>query len=462
MIKVWRYWVVRPQAPLFAAPIALLSIALLSFSSSQASSTNVGRHNVGLMLLFFLPLLWLCSRRSQRALIGKDRLRFVTEVLTALGIGLVIAAPLFWVVPVLFPEPRLALAAVVLSAVVLVSLRPILRWLFRHKKFVEQLLVLGSGEMASKFWQEMASPKGALGGWDGSRPLSIAESTNGPAKSSDTGTPVTFDELREITLRDGISRIIVAEPNVHNSKALAVAILDCKLQGLEVEQAVESYEQLNAKVWLEGIRPDWLVYTVGFRPPKFYLQLKRVLDVACGIVLLVITAPLMALTALAVRLDSRGNVLFRQERVGWHGQTFMLLKFRTMRADAEKQTGPVWASEDDPRITRLGKWLRQARLDELPQLINVVRGEMSLVGPRPERPHFVAILNHKVPYYGLRHCVKPGVTGWAQVLYPYGASVEDAYEKLQYDLYYAKHMSIAFDLRILFATIRVVAFGRGR
>ena len=460
MIKVWQYWIARPQAPLLAAPLALLTTALLQFSFAQpvSISSTVGQ-SFALMLLLLLPQVWLCRPRSEAALVGRDRFRFLSEILSALGIGLIAATLLFWIFPNLFPGPRVAIAAVAFSTIVLISLRPILRWLFRRKKFVEGLLVLGSGEMASKFYRELScAAKSDFEKSSSASHLVISSET----ERADTGTAVTFDQLREITLRDGISRIVVAEPNVHNSKALAVAILDCKLQGLEVEQAVESYEKFNSKVWLEGIRPDWLVYSYGFRPPRYYLQLKRVLDIVCAFILLVLTAPFLALMALLIKLDSWGDALFRQERVGWHGKNFTLFKFRTMRQDAEQATGPVWAGVDDPRVTRLGKWLRKFRIDELPQLFNVVRGEMSLVGPRPERPHFVAMLNGCVPYYGLRHCVKPGVTGWAQVLYPYGASVEDAYEKMQYDLYYAKHMSLGFDLQILASTIQVVLFGRGR
>ena len=465
MIKVWRYWMLRPNAPLLAAPFALVLVALLHFSWAPRSFSlpEAFGQNFILLLLFLLPLLWLCRRKSAAALLSADYCVFLSEILCALGIGLIVATLLFWIFSNLFPGPRIALTAVALSALALISLRPFLRWLFRRRQFVEGFLVLGSGEMASKFSHELSGTKTAVSGHKLTGTLPSTQVLQYSSQDNPNGgTAVTFDELREITRRDGISRIVVAEPNVHSSKALAVAILDCKLQGLEVEQAVESYEKFNGKVWLEGIRPDWLVYSYGFTPPKYYLQLKRGLDVFSAFLLLIVASPLMALVALAIKIDSKGDALFCQERVGWHGKSFIVLKFRTMHDNAERTTGPVWAGANDSRITRLGKWLRKFRLDELPQLLNVVRGEMSLVGPRPERPHFVTLLKASVPYYGLRHCVKPGVTGWAQVLYPYGASVEDAYEKLQYDLYYAKHMSLGFDLRILIKTVRVVLFGRGR
>jgi lipopolysaccharide/colanic/teichoic acid biosynthesis glycosyltransferase len=186
------------------------------------------------------------------------------------------------------------------------------------------------------------------------------------------------------------------------------------------------------------------------------------IDVTVALLLLLFTAPLLALVAIAIKLDSAGRVLFRQIRVGLHGKTFTILKFRSMRTDAEFECGPVWAAVHDERVTRVGRLLRKFRIDEIPQAINVLRGDMSLVGIRPERPYFVEQLTEEIPFYNLRHYVRPGITGWAQVMYPYGASVEDAYEKLQYDLHYFKHMSMARDARILLKTIKTVLLGRGR
>jgi len=188
---------------------------------------------------------------------------------------------------------------------------------------------------------------------------------------------------------------------------------------------------------------------------------KRLFDIVLSLLLLLLLAPLLLATALAVRLDSAGPVLYRQQRVGRHGVPFTLLKFRSMRADAEKSTGPVWAQTNDPRITRVGRFIRKTRLDELPQLLNVLGGSMSMVGPRPERPHFVADLAQQIPYYNQRHIVKPGLTGWAQINYPYGNTVEDALQKLQYDLFYIKYRSLPFDLSIVINTIKTVVLRRG-
>jgi exopolysaccharide biosynthesis polyprenyl glycosylphosphotransferase len=210
-----------------------------------------------------------------------------------------------------------------------------------------------------------------------------------------------------------------------------------------------------------GMRPSWLIFADGFVKTRLTRAVKRTIDLILAVAGLLLTLPLMGLIALAIRLDSRGPVLFRQERVGQGGRIFVLSKFRSMNADAEERSGPVWASAHDPRVTRIGRILRKTRLDELPQLIQILRGEMSFIGPRPERPEFVQLLQREVPFYMERLSVKPGLSGWAQVRCPYGASVEDALEKLQYDLYYVKNLSPFLDLLILFSTIQVVLFGRG-
>jgi sugar transferase (PEP-CTERM system associated) len=239
------------------------------------------------------------------------------------------------------------------------------------------------------------------------------------------------------------------------------AILSCKLEGIEVEDWPNFYEKLMGKIHLTELRPSWLIFSDGFKKSNVTLAVKRAMDVLLAMVGLLLTLPLLPLLAALIRRDSPGPVFYRQERLGKGGRIFRLIKFRSMRCDAESTTGPVWAGEHDSRVTRVGRVLRRTRLDEVPQLINVLRGEMSLVGPRPERPAFVTQLQEKIPFYIHRLAMKPGVTGWAQVKYRYGSSVEDALEKLQYDLYYIKNRSVFLDLLILLHTVQVVLFGRG-
>jgi exopolysaccharide biosynthesis polyprenyl glycosylphosphotransferase len=235
------------------------------------------------------------------------------------------------------------------------------------------------------------------------------------------------------------------------------------MEGIRVVEAASLFEELSGRIALRDLRPSWLIFSSGFRKPRLLRSVKRGGEVALSIAALALAGPLIGLVALAIRLCCPGPVLYRQTRVGRDGRTFDLLKFRSMRQDAEAVSGPVWASaRNDPRITAVGRVLRKTRLDELPQLWNVLRGDMSFVGPRPERPHFVDKLRRVIPYYDERHGVRPGITGWAQVKFPYGSTLEDAEEKLEYDLYYVKHMSLALDIAIVLETFKVMLLGRGR
>ena len=240
------------------------------------------------------------------------------------------------------------------------------------------------------------------------------------------------------------------------------ALLECRLRGVRVEDWPTFYEKATGKILVTAVRPSWLIFSDGFvKTPRTEI-IKRLFDVTMSLVGLVLALPLMLVAAVAIKLESVGPVFYRQPRLGQNGCVFILNKFRSMRADAEKDSGPVWSVRKDPRITRVGAILRRTRLDELPQLFNVLVGHMSFIGPRPERPEFVAELQKQIPYYMERLAVKPGVTGWAQVRYEYGSSVEDAVEKLQYDLYYIKNLSLFLDLLIVLNTVQVVLFARGR
>jgi sugar transferase (PEP-CTERM system associated) len=237
-------------------------------------------------------------------------------------------------------------------------------------------------------------------------------------------------------------------------------VLDSKIRGIVIEDATSFYEKITGKILIQNLRPSWIIFSDGFNNNIHILVIKRFIDVILAAFGICVSSPLMLLIGILVRLESAGPVFFKQERVGENGKTFTLVKFRTMVADAEKETGPVWSQTIDPRVTRLGKILRRTGMDEIPQLFNVIKGDMSFVGPRPERPHFVTELQEKIPYYAQRLAVKPGITGWAQVQYGYGATLDDAVEKLQYDLYYIKNMSIFLDILIILSTIHKVIFAK--
>lgn len=269
----------------------------------------------------------------------------------------------------------------------------------------------------------------------------------------------TFDQLFEIAERYHVDTIAVC---LEDRRAVlpVQTLLDMKAMGLDIVDGHLLYEEESGRLSIDLLKPSALIFSAGFRRRIFTMVLKRVIDFVLSVIGLVLLFPLMLVVAGIIRLDSPGPVFYRQMRVGLRGQPYMIWKFRSMARDAEK-SGARWAVEGDPRISRVGRFLRKWRLDELPQLFNVLKGEMSLVGPRPERPVFVQDLRNSIPYYDLRHTVRPGLTGWAQTQFRYGSSAEDSHTKLQYDLYYLKNLSLGLDLRILVETIKVVIFGQG-
>jgi sugar transferase (PEP-CTERM system associated) len=268
------------------------------------------------------------------------------------------------------------------------------------------------------------------------------------------------ESLMAVHNEHNINRILLAG-NEPRKKEFAHELLLLRTRGLPVEDCHSFYERLVSKIAVGGLAPEWFMRSEGFRRDWVVVFAKRFVDLVAASLGLLLTAPITLITALAIKLDSRGPVLYRQERVGWNEKVFTIYKLRSMAEDAEAKGCPVWAAKEDLRITRVGRVIRKLRIDEIPQMFNVLKGDMSFVGPRPERPQFVQILSTKIPYYELRHSVKPGITGWAQISYQYSDSEHGAMEKLQYDLYYIKHMSIMFDLQIIFETLKVVILGNG-
>jgi sugar transferase (PEP-CTERM system associated) len=273
------------------------------------------------------------------------------------------------------------------------------------------------------------------------------------------GTPRQLSE--QVERHD--AKLVVLAGELNGDADLVNTLVGLRLKGVEVMDLPDFYEAATGQIPIQHVEDRWFLHARGFellhRPEM--QKVKRLFDVLAASFGFVLSLPLMVLVAALVKIESRGPALFRQERTGKDGKAFEILKFRSMSSDAEKGTGPVWASRKDDRITRVGRFLRLTRLDEIPQFINILRGDMSFIGPRPERPYFVEQLKKEIPYYAFRHAVRPGLTGWAQVKYRYGASTEDAVEKLKYDLYYVKNMSFGLDLRIMVKTLKVVLFARG-
>lgn len=267
--------------------------------------------------------------------------------------------------------------------------------------------------------------------------------------------------LTDLVLKEKVDEIVVAVTERRGGSMPLRELLDCKLRGVLVVDLSTHFEKTLGQIRLDAVNAGWLIFSDGFSQGWIRTLVKRVFDIVCAVVLIVLASPVMLVTALLILMESRGPVLYFQERVGLNGRLFRVIKFRSMRTDAEKDGQPRWASASDDRVTRVGRVIRKVRIDELPQLFNVLSGNMSLVGPRPERPYFVDQLTQEIPYFAVRQSIKPGVTGWAQVRYRYGASVDDAAEKLQYDLYYVKNHSLLLDLVVIFETVGVVLMGWG-
>jgi len=450
--------------------------------------------------------------------------RFVESAGSALALSLLAVFVLpTWGLPEVLDFPPLSTSqriqtlvfAMLSGFAVLYGWRSLFHWALRRANFGERVLILGGGKRARELAREIRErpdmgydlvglvpeggpDRGSVGGGRGARidegkapipmrprlvgstalagvgeapgererepgfrlerPAAIAAAERAEEAAPEPSEPAP--SLAALVARERVDLVVVALED--RRKALPIDdLLQVRLDGVSVLEQESVYERITGKIAVDALRPSYLIFNEGFSRNPGAAITKRAFDLTMAFVLLALTWPLMILTAIAVRLDSAGPILFTQERVGRDGRPFVLLKFRSMRADAEKATGPVWATQDDPRITRVGRFIRKTRLDELPQLVNVLAGHMSVVGPRPEREHFVAELAQKIPYFRQRHIVKPGLTGWAQINYRYGASFEDALQKLQYDLYYIKNQSLLFDLSILFNTVKIVLLRKG-
>jgi sugar transferase (PEP-CTERM system associated) len=368
-------------------------------------------------------------------------LGFVSLALSAVG----------FLYPNIMPGNGSALAGLIILTFTLLGWRGAYFWMVKQPFLRERVYVLGTGERAERLVTGLRE-RSTLGievvGWTGDVPGELTRDT------------VASHLLGVAKEKKGVHRVIVAMPNRRGTLPVE-ELLELRLGGVKVEEATSWLEKITGRIEVEQLYPSWLIFADGFRFSSVFRLLRRMLNFTVALMGLILSLPLLPFIVLAVRMDSSGPVLYRQQRVGRRGQVFYCYKFRTMRTNAEADTGATWASDDDPRITRVGKFLRSSRLDEIPQLWCVLKGDMHFVGPRPERPEFVEWLSKEIPYYGVRHVVRPGITGWAQVQYKYGNTLADAREKLQYDLFYIKNASLGLDFLIIFQTVKIVLLGRG-
>ena len=365
-----------------------------------------------------------------------------------------------------YPVPQLGFKRIYASEMLLMGF-VLSVWRVGFMRVIEQakihakVLIIGARSIGKLVAEQLCQQK-TLGmeviGFVGSSAGQVTLSYGNPTcVSLPVYSPQSISSLVE---SNGVDRILLAGGEAWGNH-VAEELVKLRMKGVPVEDCHSFYERLVSKIAIADLSPEWIVLAKGFRRDRVILLTKRVTDMMVSTLGLILSAPVALITAILVKLESPGPVLYRQQRVGQDGVHFTLYKFRSMTEDAESDKGPVWALENDPRVTRVGRIIRKLRIDEIPQMVNVLKGEMSFVGPRPERPFFVEKLKEKIPYYYLRLSVKPGITGWAQISYPYGDTEEGALEKLQYDLYYIKNISVFFDVQIIFESLKVILLGKG-
>jgi len=453
-LRLFSHYINLPTALTAVVELLVLLGAPLLVDSLRGYPTHWGTALVfALCALLALSAMGLYSAR-QRARLKGVVLRAGLAMLLALAMVVIVT----FFIPFLKPERQQLIEWGALSFALLVLSRLIGDRLVDENAFKRVVLVYGAGHRAQSLSQ--------LRRRSDQRGFRIAGYVSAP------GEPVLVDrdvksiepdeQLHDLAKQLGVDEIVVAMDDRRREFPVR-ELLDCRLAGIEVIDLVSFLERETGRVRLDVLNPSWIIFGDGFRRDPVRQASKRVFDVLAALALLVVTLPFILLTALAIMIEDgpRKPVLYRQRRVGLDGKVFNVLKFRSMTVDAEADGRPQWARTGDARVTRVGRVIRKVRIDELPQVFNVLRGDMSFVGPRPERPEFVSQFGETVPYYDERHCAKPGITGWAQLCYPYGASEKDAIEKLQYDLYYVKNHSLLFDLMILLQTVEVVLFGKG-
>ena len=425
----------------------------LTSSVAPVSSHVAQFYEVGLFVLLFLSAFFYRDLYDARACTEARSLfvRWCQSAVFAL-VGLLLAAA---VLPVeRFSVGRALVSAAIASCVVLVW-RHYVRKVFQKHRHLQRVLILGSSEPAKSVAREILDqriPGFHVAGFIGPKAL-LGVSLVNPKVIG------TYENLAEVLVLEDISTVIVAEEDRRQVLPMEI-LINYRLQGGSVFDHTEFMENSIGRIPLATVKPAWFVFSDGFSQSSLYLSAKRTAEILLSALGLILASPIMLVVALLTRLESRGPVLYRQERVGQGGRTFWMYKFRSMRENAEKASGAKWAEKNDPRTTRVGRLIRPLRIDELPQLWNILRGDMSLVGPRPERPEFVEKLAREIPFYQKRHVVKPGLTGWAQVNHHYGATMEDTRIKLEYDLYYIKRMSFLLDLFIILKTGKTILFDR--
>ena len=383
----------------------------------------------------------------------------VVRLLQSLGVACFILALVYFIFPLATINQKVFVLSILFLIIFITGWRLAYLNILNRGFFNENIIIVGSSDLSIAILHKIQTTLDC-----GYRIKAIFPDSDDDTKSKIFSKEVIFNYnismLRKIAVSSGVKKIVTVIKEQRGTFPMK-ELIECRTIGIEIIDGCSFYEHLAGKVLANKINPSWLVFSEGFKKSGIRIFLKRVEDIIGSLVALALLSPFLAITAVSIKINSKGPVLFTQNRMGRHTKGFSMHKFRSMVNDAEKRTGPVWAGKDDPRITRVGKVIRKYRIDELPQFWDVLLGRMSLVGPRPERKHFTDQLEKQIPFYTHRFLTKPGITGWAQVSYEYGATVEDSIEKLNYDLFYIKNMSLIFDVIIILRTIKIVIFGRG-
>ena len=390
--------------------------------------------------------------------VTSNRRELMLGLVQALGIAWAFLAFLFYFIPPLFIGRGVSVIAVPIVLASLLTWRILIHYLTGHPDIGEKILIVGTGTTAQATAKSVWERRDA-----GYRIVGFV--TENGAKPSEMPPKINLigsaDNLEQIIKREKINRVVIAVRERRGTFPTETLLKMSLAGNVNIEECTSFFERVTGQVHIDMVRPSWLIFGGRKRDTHLKTFFRELIHRSLALIGLVVSLPIAALTAILVKIDSKGPIFYSQERVGKNGKVFNVMKFRSMKTDAEKDGKPVWATADDDRTTRVGRVIRKIRVDEIPQFWNIIKGEMSFVGPRPERPHFVSQLAEEIPYYEHRHLTAPGLTGWAQIKHPYGASVEDARCKLQYDLYYIKNQSLALDLIIVFETVKTVLFSRG-
>ncbi|MGB7923404.1 MAG: TIGR03013 family XrtA/PEP-CTERM system glycosyltransferase [Pyrinomonadaceae bacterium] len=438
--------------------VGIIMAVYLRLGVADAERELIGRYGfykAGLASLFCLSAFYLYDLYDFVRM--HDRRELVLRLVQALGLAWVALALAFYALPHLMIGRGVSLISLPLALTLMVSWRLTIHWFLGHPQIGERILIVGSGDVAIELAREALERRDAgyrVVGFADNDPELLGKSLINPRVIGLT------KDLDKLVKSENIDRIVVAMGE-RRGQFPTDQLLRLSLSGnVAIEESASFYERLTGRVHLDMMRPSWLIFSGRGRQARLNALLRLALHRSVAFLGAILSLPVALLTAILIKLESSGPVLYKQERVGQNGRPFVLMKFRSMRVDAEKD-GPVWARDRDDRTTRVGRIIRRIRVDEIPQFWNILRGDMNFVGPRPERPHFVAQLAQEIPFYEQRHLIAPGLTGWAQIKYPYGASIEDARQKLQYDLYYIKNQSLMLDAVIIFETVKTILFSRG-